>query len=109
MGKATQSELGLSEENIPVPKELEKNTSEAKGPVPPGTNVDIEVKAAAPSDEESPLRLVRYALLETLTTSESGMKSIPQAIQVLNWVMFPNSELPFPVLGMDLVGEFTWK
>ena len=101
--KLLNSELGLSEDNIPVPKDLEKNTSEAKGPVPPGTKIDIEIKAAAPSDEESPLRLVRYALLETLTPSESGMKSIPQAIQVLNLVMFPNSKLPLPVLGMDLV------
>jgi phycoerythrobilin:ferredoxin oxidoreductase len=106
----------VAENEAPVPDHLAFNSSPSKGgKSPKGTTVNIEVKSAASvevvegsSDKILPLRLARYALLETLTPNlnEEGSDefvSVPNAIQVLNLVLFPDVSLPLPVLGMDLV------
>ncbi len=93
-----------------VPDHLATNSSPAKGS-PVGTNVNIEVRSAVPkkrddSGETMPLRMARYALLETITTKEEDPNvflSVSSGIQVLNLVLFPDTSLPLPVLGMDLV------
>lgn len=126
--------LGLSESINPVPPSLKENSSPVKGGIhtPEGTMIKIELKSSSASvvQEEDghagraaaggPIRLARYALLETLTPrvrlgdevdavdgeeqkEKQEMISIPQAVQVLNLVIFPNTSLPLPVLGMDLV------
>jgi phycoerythrobilin:ferredoxin oxidoreductase len=129
-----QQSLFLSETVKPVPTDLQYNSTPARG-MPDGSQVKIELKSAsATSSEGSPIRLARYALLETLTPSLVGvddnvddddtssvdsvaqqqsdmdvmnksapMISIPQAIHVLNLVVFPKTSLSLPVLGMDLV------
>eukprot|EP00979_Chaetoceros_neogracilis_P017028 scaffold10173_cov281-Chaetoceros_neogracile.AAC.3 len=131
-----QQSLFLSETVKPVPTDLQYNSTPARG-MPDGSQVKIELKSAsASSPEGSPIRLARYALLETLTPSLVGvddnvdddnddtssvdnvaqqqsdmdvmnksapMISIPQAIHVLNLVVFPKTSLSLPVLGMDLV------
>lgn len=116
--------LDLSESIYPVPTSLKENSSPVKGGIhtPAGTIVKIELKSSSslvPDDGlvgGGPIRLARYALLETVTPlirpdeaveqeqkEKQEMISIPQAIQVLNLVIFPNTSLPLPVLGMDLV------
>ena len=99
----------VDESSIPVPEHLAFKSSPARG-FPDGSTVDIEVKSATPletnANEISPLRLARYALLETLTPDVEDPKqmiSVPNAIQVLNLVLFPDVSLALPVLGMDLV------
>jgi len=109
----------VQESSAPVPSHLASNSSPAKGS-PPGSTVNIEVKAAATATAtttnaisqsacSSPLRMARYALLETLTpkqedsSSSDEFISAPNGIHVLNLVLFPNVALALPVLGMDLV------
>jgi phycoerythrobilin:ferredoxin oxidoreductase len=120
--KILQSGL-VSEQTDAIPKELVQNSSPAKG-LPEGSVVNIELRYAAAQrmGKRSPLRLARYALLETLTPSRgstmdmvveaekgsgkverTSFLSVPQGIQVLNLVLFPDVSLPLPVLGMDLV------
>eukprot|EP00554_Chaetoceros_debilis_P004100 CAMPEP_0194090544 /NCGR_PEP_ID=MMETSP0149-20130528/39497_1 /TAXON_ID=122233 /ORGANISM="Chaetoceros debilis, Strain MM31A-1" /LENGTH=321 /DNA_ID=CAMNT_0038774835 /DNA_START=224 /DNA_END=1189 /DNA_ORIENTATION=- len=108
--KLSDGDDGLIEETT-VPAHLASNSS----PIPPargGGQVKIEIKSASSTSTEhgncdenkssslSPLRLARYALLETLNDEN---QSVPTGIQVLNLVLFPSSSLPLPVLGMDLV------
>jgi len=115
--KILQSGL-LSDSDDMLPEELATNSSPARG-FPEGSIVNIELRCATrPSSEgertttKSPLRLARYALLETLaptdatttaTTTCESFQSIPQGIHVLNLVLFPDVSLALPVLGVDLV------
>jgi len=112
-----------------VPEELASNVTPARG-MPEGTDVTIEVRsmssgAGGPHGEnDSPIRLARYALLETLAPSsnEGNDKEVDEisnsnsnhyrsavlnAIHVLNLVVFPNPNVAgcsaLPVLGLDLV------
>lgn len=103
-----------------VPEELASNATPARG-MPEGTDVTIEVRsmsrgAGGPHDEnDSPIRLARYALLETLAPSSSDgndnsnhyRSPVLNAIHVLNLVVFPNPNVAgcsaLPVLGLDLV------
>ena len=92
-----------------VPKELASNTSPARG-MAEGTDVNIEVRSMAGKQSVSPVRLARYALLETLAPAMSANDNrvaVPDAIHVLNLVAFPDHNLTgcsaLPVLGLDLV------
>ena len=91
----------------PVPKELASNSSPARG-MAEGTEVTIEVRSMV-GRPSSPVRLARYALLETLAppTSAGDRFAIPDAIHVLNLVVFPSPNIigcpALPVLGLDLV------
>ena len=92
-----------------VPKGLASNTSPARG-MAEGTDVNIEVRSMAGKESSSPVRLARYALLETLApaTSANDIRvAVPDAIHVLNLVAFPDPNLTgcsaLPVLGLDLV------
>ncbi len=103
---------GLVGENVesPVPDHLAMNSSPLKFG-PEGAAVNIEVKSADSSSGTSeimPIRMARYALLETVAPAGGSddtkeIISLPDAIQVLNLVLFPHVALPLPVLGMDLV------
>jgi Ferredoxin-dependent bilin reductase. len=115
--KILQSGL-LSDSDDILPEGLASNSSPAKG-FPEGSTVNIELKkkkCAAKRDgtttmgDNSPLRLARYALLETVAGASNeeedggSFQSVPQGIHVLNLVVFPQvSALAFPVLGVDLV------
>jgi len=123
-------------DNDIIPSHLQYNSSPARGPE--GSIVSIEIKSRYGSSncfnqdilennvENSPLRLGRFALLETLSPSsdaelrsederdtmlegngsEVGMVCAPGGIHVLNLVMFPNPAYPLltlPILGIDLV------
>ena len=100
--------LGDEEATPGVPKELASNTSPARG-MAEGTDVNIEVRSMAGKESSSPVRLARYALLETLApaTSANDRVAVPDAIHVLNLVAFPDPNLTgcsaLPVLGLDLV------
>ena len=98
-----------------IPDKLATNSSPAKG-LPEGSTVNIELRCATRRTSEggkmmnSPLRLARYALLETLVPGDTttaaareSFQSVPQGIHVLNLVLFPDVSLPLPVLGVDLV------
>jgi len=95
---------GLVEENSTlVPDHLATNS--VKGNTE-GSTINIEVKSTSSTDKESSLpslRMARYALLESLIPSSNGMISSLNGIHVLNLVLFPDTQLPLPVLGMDLV------
>jgi len=97
----------FDEEESPVPKELASNSSPARG-MAEGTEVTIEVRSMLGSSS-SPMRLARYALLETLAppTLTNHRIAVPDAIHVLNLVIFPSPNLvgcsALPVLGLDLV------
>lgn len=105
----------VTEDTNAIPERLARNSCPAKGSYPEASTVNIELRYARRSNDTSPIRLARYALLETLApvssttvdVKQDGRKrlfqSIPQAIQVLNFVLFPDTSLPLPVLGMDLV------
>ena len=99
--------LFQDEEATPVPMELASNTSPARG-MAEGTEVSIEVRSML-GRLSSPIRLARYALLETLEppTSANNRVAVPDAIHVLNLVVFPSPNLTgcsaLPVLGLDLV------
>lgn len=86
-----------------IPDGLAFNTAPAKGS-PPGSVVNIEVRSSSGASSSSPIRLGRFALLETLL-DEKEMVSVPNAIHVLNLVIFPSAiaQLPLPILGIDLV------
>ena len=97
------------EEATPVPNELASNSSPARG-MAEGTEVDIKVRSML-GKSSSPVRLARYALLETLapaaTSANNDRDAVPDAIHVLNLVAFPSPNLTgcsaLPVLGLDLV------
>jgi phycoerythrobilin:ferredoxin oxidoreductase len=107
--KILQSGL-LSDSDDILPDELATNSSPAKG-FPEGSAVNIELKCVTRRTNKSmtnsngPLRLARYALLETLAPDAAGepVQSVPQGIHVLNLVLFPDVSLALPVLGVDLV------
>eukprot|EP00568_Trieres_chinensis_P001793 CAMPEP_0183306256 /NCGR_PEP_ID=MMETSP0160_2-20130417/10738_1 /TAXON_ID=2839 ORGANISM="Odontella Sinensis, Strain Grunow 1884" /NCGR_SAMPLE_ID=MMETSP0160_2 /ASSEMBLY_ACC=CAM_ASM_000250 /LENGTH=401 /DNA_ID=CAMNT_0025469599 /DNA_START=20 /DNA_END=1225 /DNA_ORIENTATION=+ len=93
-----------------VPDDLRSNTSAARGRVD-GSRVNVEVRSMRGIDG-GPIRLARYALLETMDPAdgrEGETVCAANAIHVLNLVAFPNPEWrgcggePLPVLGMDLV------
>lgn len=100
-----KKKLNLLEPINFVPSELAHQSVPARG-VPDAT-VNIEVKALAPSDDnvESPIRLARYALLETISAAEGDSHNFngKSGIQVLNFVIFPNETMDLPVFGADLV------
>ena len=91
----------------PVPKDLASNSSPARG-MAEGTEVTIEVRSMV-GRSSGPIRLARYALLETLAppTPTSDLFAVPDAIHVLNLVVFPSPNIigcpALPVLGLDLV------
>eukprot|EP00591_Stephanopyxis_turris_P011383 CAMPEP_0195529140 /NCGR_PEP_ID=MMETSP0794_2-20130614/31569_1 /TAXON_ID=515487 /ORGANISM="Stephanopyxis turris, Strain CCMP 815" /LENGTH=312 /DNA_ID=CAMNT_0040660395 /DNA_START=264 /DNA_END=1202 /DNA_ORIENTATION=+ len=100
--------------NEEVPLELQSNKSPAKGPFPPGSNVNVEVGAMKGNSEKT-VRMARYALLETTGPSqqnedEGNGDSILPGIHVLNFVIFPLVEsqrntvsMDLPIFGADLV------
>ena len=113
---------------------LQYNSSPARGHVD-GSIVAVRIKSCSgnvseDNEENASLRLGRFALLETLSPSstnglgredgatdigkgvesdqggEASMVCVPDAIHVLNLVLFPNHANPLltlPILGIDLV------
>jgi phycoerythrobilin:ferredoxin oxidoreductase len=89
------------------------NSSPAKGGHNvEGTMVNVEIRSlhgrTSKTTPCSPLRLARYALLETSMPKNDNdtneMISQNNGIHVLNLVLFPSAEAPpMPILGMDLV------
>jgi len=90
-----------------VPSDLAQNSAPAKGPGE--FNVKIQVEAAdSESLSPSALRLVRFALLETVPSSsipnDAESKVSTSGIHVLNFVMFPKTHVKdVPIFGADLV------
>lgn len=133
---ATASEHGdtISDGDGRVPSNMRYNSSPARGRAE-GSIVTVQIKSCSGSSSENDggnasLRLGRFALLETLSPSsteglgsEDGCREIgkgvgseggggvsmvcaPDAIHVLNLVLFPNHANPhltLPILGIDLV------
>lgn len=108
------SDATSSINNSSIPEELTSNTSPAKGMN--NANVSIEIKASFPSqntENNSPLRYGRYALIETLPAEKNDDEQVAASdietclsngIHVLNLVLFPNpSSSMTSILGMDLV------
>ena len=98
-----QQEESLQLEPIDLSDELTGNESPARG-MPEGSTVRISVQAMKPATTKndsttttsSPIQYARYALLETLTPTDSPNTA---GIQVLNLVVFSHEI----VWGVDLV------
>lgn len=96
-----------------VPPHLRSNSSPARGQVE-GSVVSVRIESRRGATT-SPLRQARFALLETLSSPTKGSTDgdgrptacVPDAIHVLNLVLFPDPTVPLasnlPVLGIDLV------
>lgn len=77
--------------------------------------VRLTTKSFLPRSDDSPIRLARYALLETVSTNESlnynssnssnlnSASAQASGVQVLNFVIFPSLSTSLPVWGADLV------
>jgi len=117
--KLSSSGLLVQGEEGSIPNHLRRNTSPARGgDLVEGSIVSAQMKmlfgdgGVGENNGISALRNGRYVLLETLSPSVevgSGIQCAPDAIHVLNLVLFPtiiNANNPLsalPILGIDLV------
>mmetsp|Transcript_28577 Transcript_28577/g.33893 ORF Transcript_28577/g.33893 Transcript_28577/m.33893 type:complete len:456 (+) Transcript_28577:163-1530(+) len=124
----SKSEQEPNDASSNLPSNFQYNSSPAGGLIE-GSVTSIQIKScigssSSSSSRDASLRLGRFALLETLSphSTEDGdgvrdfgkgddsdgvsMLCVPDAIHVLNLVLFPNHANPLlalPILGIDLV------